>query len=59
MARFDSGNLETLKRLVERGNGMTLLHAPVQVVRDVATATLASVPNSPRRSRFHRAPVHP
>ena len=26
-ARFDSGNLETLKRLVERGTGMTLLPA--------------------------------
>lgn len=99
MARFDSGNLETLKRLVERGNGMTLLpalaaadlataaqrkllipfdspvpgrsirlvrrrhhvrehlvHALVQVVRDVAAAILASVPGSPRRSRSHRDP---
>lgn len=27
MARFESGNLETLKRLVERGAGMTLLPA--------------------------------
>jgi DNA-binding transcriptional LysR family regulator len=26
-ARFESGNLETLKRLVERGDGMTLLPA--------------------------------
>src|SRR4029077_20349822 len=26
-ARFESGNLETLKRLVERGSGMTLLPA--------------------------------
>ncbi|MDB4899695.1 MAG: oxyR [Gemmatimonadetes bacterium] len=35
-ARFESGNLETLKRLVERGNGMTLL--PALAVADLATA---------------------
>jgi LysR family hydrogen peroxide-inducible transcriptional activator len=36
VARFESGNLETLKRLVERGNGMTLL--PALAVADLATA---------------------
>ncbi len=36
VARFESGNLETLKRLVERGNGMTLL--PALAVDDLATA---------------------
>ncbi len=36
IARFESGNLETLKRLVERGNGMTLL--PALAVTDLATA---------------------
>jgi LysR family hydrogen peroxide-inducible transcriptional activator len=35
-ARFESGNLETLKRLVERGNGMTLL--PALAAADLATA---------------------
>jgi len=35
-ARFESGNLETLKRLVERGNGMTLL--PALAVADLTTA---------------------
>ena len=40
MARFESGNLETLKRLVERGAGMTLLPA-------LAAAALAS--NAQRR----------
>jgi LysR family hydrogen peroxide-inducible transcriptional activator len=35
-ARFESGNLETLKRLVERGSGMTLL--PALAVADLATA---------------------
>jgi LysR family hydrogen peroxide-inducible transcriptional activator len=34
-ARFESGNLETLKRLVERGNGMTLL--PALAVADLTT----------------------
>jgi LysR family hydrogen peroxide-inducible transcriptional activator len=36
VARFESGNLETLKRLVERGNGMTLL--PALAVADLTTA---------------------
>ena len=36
LARFDSGNLETLKRLVERGNGMTLL--PALAAADLPTA---------------------
>ena len=36
LARFDSGNLETLKRLVERGNGMTLL--PALAAADLSTA---------------------
>lgn len=36
VARFESGNLETLKRLVERGSGMTLL--PALAVADLATA---------------------
>lgn len=40
MARFESGNLETLKRLVERGAGMTLLPA-------LAAAALTS--NAQRR----------
>lgn len=35
VARFESGNLETLKRLVERGNGMTLL--PALAVADLST----------------------
>ncbi|HEY5061939.1 MAG TPA: LysR substrate-binding domain-containing protein [Gemmatimonadaceae bacterium] len=35
-ARFESGNLETLKRLVERGNGMTLL--PALAAADLSTA---------------------
>lgn len=35
VARFESGNLETLKRLVERGSGMTLL--PALAVADLAT----------------------
>jgi LysR family hydrogen peroxide-inducible transcriptional activator len=35
VARFESGNLETLKRLVERGSGMTLL--PGLAVADLTT----------------------
>ncbi len=35
VARFESGNLETLKRLVERGNGMTLL--PALAAADLST----------------------
>ena len=35
--RFESGNLETLKRLVERGTGMTLL--PALAALDLQTAT--------------------
>lgn len=34
-ARFESGNLETLKRLVERGDGMTLL--PALAAEDLAS----------------------
>ena len=36
LARFDSGNLETLKRLVERGTGMTLL--PALAAAELTTA---------------------
>jgi LysR family hydrogen peroxide-inducible transcriptional activator len=36
LARFDSGNLETLKRLVERGAGMTLL--PALAAAELSTA---------------------
>jgi LysR family hydrogen peroxide-inducible transcriptional activator len=35
-ARFESGNLETLKRLVERGTGMTLL--PALATHELRTA---------------------
>ena len=37
LARFDSGNLETLKRLVERGTGMTLL--PALAAAELTTAS--------------------
>ena len=36
LVRFDSGNLETLKRLVERGTGMTLL--PALAAAELTTA---------------------
>lgn len=48
-ARFESGNLETLKRLVERGSGMTLLPA-------LAAAELAS-PAQRRLLRPFAAPA--
>jgi LysR family hydrogen peroxide-inducible transcriptional activator len=48
-ARFESGNLETLKRLVENGDGMTLL--PALAAKDLQTAAAR------RRLRHFRNPA--
>ncbi len=55
LARFDSGNLETLKRLVERGTGMTLLPALAAAALPTAAQRRLVVPfREPAPSRTVR-----
>ncbi len=66
LARFESGNLETLKRLVERGAGMTLLPAlaagelPTQAQRDLLIPFRHPVPGRAIRlvRRRHHVRAH-